>query len=83
MTPATKLVLNRSLATIVYSASSVIVVNLVDPAHQIYTWPWLKHLLIAWAGTTVVLEARYWRTWAGQVLGLGGNNGNNPVNPGP
>lgn len=62
----------RALATAIYAGSSVVIVNFVDPAYPIYTVPWLKHLFIAWAGTTLVMEARFWRSWAATMLGLNG-----------
>jgi uncharacterized membrane protein len=78
MTPTTKQLLNMALATLVYAVTSALVVNLVDPISVLYSHEWWKHLGIAIAGTTVIMEAKFWRTWAAKILGIGDveNNGN-------
>jgi hypothetical protein len=60
----------KALATAVLAFSTVFIVNIVDPAHQLYTWDWLKHMLIAGIATTAVMEAKYWRDWAAKILGM-------------
>jgi hypothetical protein len=70
-----KLLWKKALATAVLAVSTVLIVNLVDPAHQIYSWEWFRHLLIAAAATTAVMEAKYWRDWANKVLGTSNENG--------
>jgi hypothetical protein len=68
----------KAVATAVLAVSTVIVVNIVDPAHDIYSWLWFKHLLIAAGATTLVMEAKYWRDWAAKVLGNNNNGGQGP-----
>ncbi len=70
------LVWRKATATAVLAVSTVIIVNFVDPAHQLYTWQWFKHILIASGATIVVMEAKYWRDWANKILGNG--NGEKP-----
>jgi hypothetical protein len=66
-----RLVWKKALATAVLAISTAIVVNVVDPVHQLYTWEWFRHLLIAAGATTAMMEAKYWRDWAAKILGNG------------
>ena len=68
--PSKKELATRALATAIYAFTSVVIVNFADPPYTLYSIPWLKHLFIGWFGVTVVMEARFWRQWAGSILGL-------------
>lgn len=61
----------KALATAVSACTSVLIINIADPAHQVFSKAWFYHILVAMAISTVVFEAKYWKEWADKILGNG------------
>ena len=63
----------KTIATAVMAITSVLLVNLIDPLVQTYSWVWFRHVLLAICGNILLFEAKYWREWADKILSNGEN----------
>lgn len=61
----------KALATAVSACTSILIVNIIDPAHQMFSMAWFEHTLLAMGLQIVLFEAKYWKEWADKILGNG------------
>lgn len=72
----TKETLKGSLKNAVAAFSATLIINLTDSERPLYSHDWFRHVIFAATTLLLILEARYWYTWATK----GGNLPNDPKN---